>query len=151
MLDQKTLSLEEAQRAIEAVLEAAKAAKHRGVAVCVVDKGGEVIALARMDGMAPRFAKAAMRKAYTGAVFEHDTAAVIKFWDYQAKKGHRGPTDWNDTLLTTLPGGFVVCHGDQVVGGIGVAGGDGQISDEVFAEIGLGAIGESFSHRPDWI
>ncbi len=150
MLEQLTLELAEAQAAVDAVITAAGEAGHRGVAVSVVDRSGEVIAMARMDGVAPRTGKAAGRKAYTGAVMEHDTAAVIKFWDMQATRGHRGPSDWNDAMVTTLPGGFAVCHGDQVVGGLGVAGGNQQMSDQEFAEIGMKALGESFRHRPDW-
>ena len=122
MLDYKTLGLEEAQRVIDAVIAYAREIDHPGIAVCVVDKGGEIIALARMDGKAARFTRAAHRKAYTGAIFERDTKGVIKFWDGQAKQGHRGPTDWNDTMITTLPGGYVVCHGKDVVGGVGELG-----------------------------
>jgi uncharacterized protein GlcG (DUF336 family) len=150
MLDYKTLGLEEAQRVIDAVIAHAREIDHQGVAVCVVDKGGEIIALARMDGKAARFTRAAHRKAYTGAIFERDTKGVIKFWDGQAKQGHRGPSDWNDTMVTTLPGGYVVCHGNEVVGGVGVAGGNQQFSDEEFAELAIEALGEGFRHRIDW-
>lgn len=150
MIELKTLSLEEAMRVVNTVIDAAKEADHKGIAVCVVDKTGAVIASARMDGKAARFWKAAERKAYTAAVFERDTSGVIKFWDMQAKSGHRGPSDWNDPMLTTLPGGLCVCHGADVVGGIGVAGGNAQISDWAFAEIAIGALGEGFRHREDW-
>lgn len=150
MLDYKTLSLEEAQRAVDAVIKHAKENKHQGIAVVVVDKAGDIIAAARMDGKAGRFFKAAHRKAYTGAIFERDTKGVIKFWDIQAKQGHRGPSDWNDTMITTLPGGYCVLHGKHVLGGVGVAGGNQQISDEAFAEIAVQALGPEFRHREDW-
>ena len=150
MLAQNTLELAKAQSAIEAIINAAKEARHRGIAVSVVDRSGEVIVMARMDGVSPRTGKASFRKAYTGAVMEHDTAAVIKFWDMQVRRGHRGPSDWNDTKVTTLPGGCAVCYGDQGVGGLGIAGGDQQMSDQEFAEIGLKALGDGFCHRPDW-
>jgi len=150
MLDYKTLSLEEARHMIDTVINAAKEAKHRGIAVCVVDKAGDIIAMNRMNGMAARFGKAAHRKAYTSAIFERDTAGVIKFWNGQQEHGHRGFTDWNDSMLTTLPGGFCVLHGQQVLGGFGVAGGNTQISDEEFAEMGLKSLGDGFRHRVDW-
>jgi len=44
----------------------------------------------------------------------------------------------------------VVCHGKDVVGGIGVAGGNQHISDEAFAELAVEALGEGFRHRVDW-
>ena len=150
MQDYKTLSLEEATRAIEAVIKAARDANHQGIAAVVVDKAGDIIAAARMDGKAGRFFKAAHRKAYTAAIFERDTAGVKKFWNMQGEQGHRGPTDWNDPMLTTLPGGHCVLHGKLVVGGFAVAGGNQQISDEAFAEIGITALGPDFRHRVDW-
>ncbi len=150
MLDYKTLSLGEAQHMIETVLKAAREANHRGIAACVVDKAGDLIATARMDGLAARFGKAAHRKAYTSAIFERDTAGVIKFWNGQQEHGHRGFTDWNDSMLTTLPGGFCVLHGKLVVGGFGVAGGNTQIDDVAFAEMGIKALGDGFRHRIDW-
>lgn len=147
MLMQKTLSLEEAQRCIAAVIEAAKKGNRR-LAVAVVDKSGDLIACARMDGRAARFLKAAHRKAYTAAAFEMNTSGVLNFWKRQEEQGHRGPADWNDPMLTTLPGGLVVIHDDKVVGAIAVAGGGGGPgnSDWDFAEIGFRALGEGFRH-----
>jgi uncharacterized protein GlcG (DUF336 family) len=150
MIEQKTLSLEQAQTVIAAVIDKAKEIGHRGIAVYVVDKSSEIIACARMDNMHPRYGKAAHRKAYTAAVFERNTNGVIKFWDGQAEHGHRGPSDWNDTMLTTLPGGLCVLHGSDVVGGIAVAGGNKMFDDWQFAEVGFQALGEGFRHRVDW-
>src|SRR6266702_5865964 len=141
MFDKATLSLGEALRAVTAAIRAAEDVGSReprtwpGIAVTVVDKEGELIAGARMDGMAPRFFRAAHRKAYTAAVMERDTAGVMEFWNRQEAAGHRGPHDWNDPMLTTLPGGYVVIEGGEVVGAIGVAGGGGEISDWQFADI----------------
>lgn len=154
MIELKTLSLSEATRAIEATTAAGLAAKSRpwpGIAIVVVDKYGQIIAAARMDGMAPRFFHAAHRKAYTAAVMERDTAGVIEFWNHQEQEGHRGPHDWNDSMLTTLPGGFVVRYGSSIVGGIGVSGGTvSPYGDNDFAQIAVDALGEGFRHTPDW-
>jgi glc operon protein GlcG len=160
MLEYDVLSLEEAQAMVQAVVEYVKAGRHRGVAVVVVDKTGRIIASARMDGMAARYIDAAHRKAYTSAVFERDTAGVIDFWTAQEKQGHRGPHDWNDPMATTLPGGYVVCHGHQggpfgsfdVIGGVGVAGGgeSGEFSDDAIAEVAIGSLGPEFRHRRGW-
>jgi uncharacterized protein GlcG (DUF336 family) len=153
MYEKTTLGLEEGLRVVHAVVEAATAAGPRtwpGVAVAVVDKEGELIAGARMDGMAPRFFRAAHRKAYTAAVMERDTAGVMEFWNRQESEGHRGPHDWNDSMLTTLPGGYVVKYGTRIVGGIGVSGGSGEHRDDYFAEIATKALGEGFRHTPNW-
>lgn len=154
MIEMKTLGLNEAARVIEATTTAAREATSRtwpGIAVVVVDKYGQVISGARMDGMAPRFFHAAHRKAYTAAVMERDTAGVIDFWNHQEQEGHRGPHDWNDSMLTTLPGGFVVRYGRLIVGGIGVSGGTvSPYSDNDFAQIGIAALGDDFRHTRDW-
>ena len=160
MLEFDVLSLEDAQTMVNAAVEYTKAGRQRGVAVVVVDKTGRIIAGARMNGLAPRYFDAAHRKAYTAAAFERDTAGVIDFWAAQEKEGHRGPHDWNDPMATTLPGGYVVCHGERggpfgsfdVVGGVGVAGGgaSGEFSDEAIAEVAVQALGEGFRHRRGW-
>ncbi|HVB05637.1 MAG TPA: heme-binding protein [Acidimicrobiales bacterium] len=150
MIEQRVLSLQDARRVIDAVIAHAEQHDHDGIAVFVVDKAGDIIASARMDRRSARFGKAAHRKAYTGATFERDTAGVIKFWNEQEQRGHRGPHDWNDPMVTTLPGGMVVAFGDQVVGGIGVAGGNAHIGDEEFADVAFAALGEGFHHYIDW-
>ena len=154
MFETKTLDIHDALRVIEAVMSAAEKAEDRtwpGLGICVVDKQGQILAAARMDGMAPRFFHAAHRKAYTAAVMERDTRGVIDFWNGQEKQGHRGPADWNDSMLTTLPGGYVVKHGQNIVGAIGVAGGTlPPFDDDTFAEIAVKALGEGFRHTPEW-
>ena len=153
MYAKTTLGLDEAQRAVNAAIGAARDVGGRtwpGIAVAVVDKEGELIAGARMDGMATRFFRAAHRKAYTAAVMERDTAGVMEFWNRQESAGHRGPHDWNDSMLTTLPGGYVVKHGTKIVGAIGISGGSGEFDDVHFAEIALSALGDKFHHASAW-
>lgn len=147
MLVQRSLALDDAMRVVSAVVEYGNL-KDRRVAVVVVDRVGEIIASARMDGKAARFIKAAHRKAYSAAVFEMDTNGIIKFWERQEKEGHRGPHDWNDPMITTLAGGTCVVHGGKVVGAIGVAGGGGEpgIRDWDFAEVAFKALGPGFEH-----
>jgi glc operon protein GlcG len=150
MLAQRSLGLDDAQRAINAVVDYARSKNWR-IAVVVVDRTGELIGCARMDGRAPRFLKAAHRKAYTAAVFEMDTNGVMKFWKRQEDDGHRGPADWNDPMLTTLPGGLCVVHDGKVVGALAVSGGGstgstGGTSDWDFAEVAFQALGPGLSH-----
>lgn len=150
MLIQRSLSLEEAQRAISAATSYARE-KDRHITVVVVDRVGDLIACARMDGRSARFLKAAHRKAYTAAVFEMDTNGVMQFWKRQEDDGHRGPHDWNDPMLTTLPGGLCVVYDGKVVGAIAVSGGGatgsaGGTSDWDFAEVAFRALGKGFTH-----
>jgi uncharacterized protein GlcG (DUF336 family) len=148
MLKQRTLSLDEALAVVNGVIGHAKANNHRGVAVVVTDKYGEILASARMSGLSARVLKAAHRKCYTAAVMERDTSMMAEFLTRQESRGHRALHDWNDPMLTTLPGGYTVVQGDHVVGAVAVAGGDQQISDWQFADIAFSALGEGFTHRP---
>lgn len=149
MQELKSLGLDEAKRVMESVETHARDGGYRGIAVAVVDKGAAIIAALRMDGLAARYFDSAHRKAYTAAAMERDTAAVRDFWQEQGARGHQGASDWNDLMLTTLPGGLAIVFDGEVVGGIGVAGGgiSGDFSDDAFALVGLRALGEGFSHR----
>lgn len=155
MLDWKTLSLEEAQRAVDACVQTARKAD-RKLAVAVVDKGGELLACARMEGLAPRYLRAAMRKAYTAAIFERDTIGLRKWWVEENKSTQLDWTDPDTRFATTLPGGLVVLHDGVPVGAIGCSGGTtaesipGIASDIGAAEIGIRAMGAGFQHRLDW-
>jgi glc operon protein GlcG len=156
-LEYNVLGLEDARRMIDAAITYAEKNGMPPISVVVVDKVGEVIASARMDGCSPLYLKAAHRKAYSSAAFERDTSGIIDFWEGQARNGHKGPMDWNDSMVTTLPGGFCICHGNKggpfgsydVVGGLGVAA-EEPTDEWAIAEAGLAALGEGFRHRRDW-
>jgi uncharacterized protein GlcG (DUF336 family) len=141
------LTLEEALNVVNGVVNFAKENNHRGVAVVVVDKHGGIIAAAKMTGLAERVLGAAHRKAYSAAIFERDTSLIIDLHREMEAKGHRGPHDWNDSMLSTLPGGLCVLYEDEVVGAVAVAGGGGNISDWEFADKAFSLLGEGFTHR----
>jgi uncharacterized protein GlcG (DUF336 family) len=149
MIKQRTLTLREALKVITAVVDFAEEHNHVGIACVVLDKDAQIIAGAKMDGRVSRFFKAAHRKAYAAAVFERDTSAVVDMHHMMEAKGSRGPYDWNDPMLTTLPGGYVVVDDNEnVLGSISVAGGGGGISDWEFADVAFAALGKGFHHRP---
>ena len=156
-LEYNVLSLEEAQKLVEVAMDYVKKNGLPPAAVVVCDKFGEIIAGARMDGVSPLYWKSAHRKAYSSAVFERDTPGLIDFWAGQERNGHKGPMDWNDTMLTTLPGGFAVCNGpgDGPYGGFAVVGGIGvsteePADEEAVADAAIQSLGGAFRHRRDW-
>jgi uncharacterized protein GlcG (DUF336 family) len=145
------LGLSEAQCVIDAVMAECKKVNHPAVCIVVVDKHADVIAWVRMDGRSQRFGKAAYRKAYSAATFERDTDGIITFWARQEKDGHRGPHDWGDPMLTTLPGGYVIRYQGDIVGAVGVSGGlsggtEVPASDHYFAELAVRSLGEGYTH-----
>jgi 2-iminobutanoate/2-iminopropanoate deaminase len=135
MLHLETLGIEEAQRAIEAVVEAASL-EGKPMSVAVVDDHGELIACTRMNGSHARVLKHAIRKAYTAAVMGRDTL-TFKF-DLWERNGNLD--EWGDSTLTTLQGGLVAMCDGRIVGAVGV-GGNSTARDEEVARVGLRAMG----------
>lgn len=135
MLKRECLGLEEAQRAVAAVLEEA-ASDGRPMAVAVVDDHGVLISCARMDGAPERVLRFAIRKAYTAAVMGRNT---LDLKQEMAERG-RSLADYGDPLFTSLQGGHVAVSNGRVVGAVAV-GGSSQERDEAIAECGLRAMG----------
>ncbi len=150
MIKQRTLSLQQALQIIGAAVDYATAQDHVGIACVVMNKDAEVIASGKMDNRSSRFYKAAYRKAYSAAVFERDTSAIVDLHEASMQEGHRGPREWNDTMLTTLPAGYVIMQGDEVLGSMAVSGGGGspETSDLAIADIAFAALGDAYHHKP---
>jgi uncharacterized protein GlcG (DUF336 family) len=156
-LEYNVLELSEAQQLVEKALDYVRQNNLPPAAVVVCDKFGEVLAGARMDGCSHMYWRSAHRKAYSAAIFERDTEGLIDFWAGQERNGHKGPMDWNDTMLTTLSGGLAVCNGpgDGPYGGFAVVGGIGVSTEEPadeyrIAEVAVESLGGEFRHRRDW-
>ena len=111
------LGLEEAQRAIDAVVREAEK-DGQPMSVAVTDSDGELIACFRMDGSHPRILRQAIRKAYTSGVMHRGT---LEFKE-QGRERQLDLDDWGDVRLTTLQGGLPVRYKAEVVGAVGVGG-----------------------------
>jgi glc operon protein GlcG len=129
------MSLERAARAaIDAIVAATREAGFV-VAIAVVDEHGDLIAAHRMDGCRPRWMRASIRKAYTAAVMDRDTAA---FHDELVRRS-LALSGYGDPLFTSLPGGIVVSDAQgATVAGIGVTG-PTQGRDSELAQAGVAA------------
>ena len=134
MLHFESLGLIEAEKAIAAGIQAAKALG-KAMGFAVADCAGEMIATARMDGANPRILRHSIRKAYTAALMCRHTLSFKR--DLEEREG--GLDQWGDSNLTTLPGGLVVRSGDQFVGGVGAGGGGPD--DEAIARAMVKAMG----------
>lgn len=132
------LSLDSAQRVISAVH---RASGQRGIrtAAAVVDAGGNVIAVARMDGAQLGSVSLAIDKAYTAIAFGHPTSR----W---SRSSEPGGTDWGlGTALggraVVIPGGVPIYHQGRLIGGLGVSGAaadaDEACASEALAQMGL--------------
>jgi uncharacterized protein GlcG (DUF336 family) len=132
----KTLSLDGARQAIAGAVAQAKANHATGV-FAVVDNGGSLIALERLDNTFPAAANISIGKARTAAIFKKPT----KFFEGVIKDGRTAMTALPD--FTPLQGGVPITIDGQIVGAIGVSGASSAQQDEEFAIAGANAVMQS--------
>ena len=131
--DRKALTLEGARKVIAAA--AAQAMRNgSGGALAVVDDGGNLLALERLDGTFAAASNIAIGKARTAALFRRPTKA---FEDIIAG-GRTAMVAMND--FTPLQGGIPLTAGGQVIGAVGVSGARSAQDDEDLAIAGAKAL-----------
>ena len=115
--------------ALIAAGERAAAAEGLALAFAVVDAGGHLVALHRMDG-APWIApEVALGKAWTAAAYGAPSAAQgEKMADLHAFSASISAATGG--RFTPQIGGLPVLEGDTVVGGMGASGGTGQQDED---------------------
>ena len=113
------------------------------VTVAIVDDGGHLLMLERMEGGRFHTVNSATTKAVTAASNKRPTTtkgAQGQELDVLHALGlalAAGPKNW-----TAMEGGYPVMVENECIGGIGVSGGDWK-QDEDIAQAALGAIGAS--------
>ena len=130
LIQRKDLSYAMAKTIAENALADCKARGY-AVSVVVVDRGGDTMIAAKDDDARPHALEAARRKAYTARTFAVTTTEFGK--EIPAR-----PSRTAQTLLptiTSLDGGVPIKLGNEVIGGVGVAGSPGK--DEQCASAGL--------------
>lgn len=133
LAERKTLTLEGARQVAAAAVEAARAGKAAG-AIAIVDEGGNLIYLERLDGTFPAAANISIGKARSAAGFQRDTRVFE-----EAIKNGRASLIANPELLP-LQGGVPIVVDGQVVGAIGVSGANSAQQDEEIAKAGALAL-----------
>ncbi|MGE0812635.1 MAG: heme-binding protein [Vicinamibacterales bacterium] len=126
------LNLDAARSAIKAANAAAQRLKAPGGAIAVVDTGGHLVMLERLDGSFPASAAVAIEKARTAAVFRMPT----RNFEDAVSKGRTSLVAVD--VMLPLRGGVPLVRGGQVVGAVGVSGAasaqqDDEIADAVAA------------------
>ncbi|NLZ53673.1 MAG: cob(I)yrinic acid a,c-diamide adenosyltransferase [Thermoanaerobacteraceae bacterium] len=120
-----------------AIIKAAEAkAVEIGVpmVISIVDKGGYLIALHRMDGAIFASIEISINKAYTSAAFRMPTSALSTLAIPESEL--YGINTQSDGRYVTFGGGIPICCGNEVIGAIGVRGGTVR-EDETVANAGL--------------
>jgi len=126
VVSRKALTLDGARALIVAAEKVAEA-RHTTGAVAVVDDGGNLMALARLDGTFAAGASIAIGKARTAALFKKPT----RFFEDVIAKGRTAMTALPD--FTPLGGGLPLIVDGQVVGAVGVSGAASAKEDEELA------------------
>lgn len=124
----RDISLDGASRLLDAAMTACHA-DGRVLAAAVVDRGGNLVALRRDDGVGPHNTAAAQRKAYTALPTKTATRLLAANARASAESANLNTVD---TLLL-LGGGVPLVVDGEIVGAIGIAGAGGPATDEACA------------------
>lgn len=130
-LEKKVLTLEGAKKVIAAAVAEAKSKNAPGGAIAVVDDGGNLVAVERLDNTFAAGANISIGKARTAVLFKRPT----KFFEDVINKGRTAMTTLND--FTPLQGGIPIIVDGQVIGGVGVSGAASAQQDEELAIAGV--------------
>ena len=126
------LGLKEARAIVDAMLKAA-AEKGLKFSVAVVDAGGDLIHLSRMDGASALNARMSYNKAYTATKWQNDTKVIkTRLFDMTLGDERREITWFCDPLYTPVWGGIVLRSKDgTMLGALGESGGSYQQDEEI--------------------
>ncbi len=133
--EKKSLTLDGAERVIAAAKAHAAQVKAPGGVIAVVDSGGNLMALARLDGTFAAGANISIGKARTAVLFQKPT----KVFEDIINKGRTAMTALPDSFFTPLQGGIPVALDGQIIGGVGVSGASSAAQDEELAIAGAEA------------
>jgi uncharacterized protein GlcG (DUF336 family) len=132
----KSVSLEDAQRVIQAGIAKAKEIGSPSN-IAVADAGGNLLAFARMEGAWLGSIDIAIDKAFTARAFDIATKQLANF----AQPGEQfyGIHVSNHGRVMIFAGGLPLKNGGKVVGAVGVSGGTGE-QDEQIVEAAASAL-----------
>jgi glc operon protein GlcG len=140
--DKKSLTLDGARSVIAGAKEYARKNNAPGGVIAVVDDGGNLVALERLDGTFSAGANISVGKAKTAVMFKRPTKA---FEDI-IKNGRTAMVALPD--FTPLQGGVPITVDGQIVGGVGVSGAASAVQDEELAIAGADALSSSGKTTP---
>jgi glc operon protein GlcG len=132
--EKQGLTLEGAKKVVAATVAEAKRVNAPGGAIAVVDEGGNLLAMERLDGSFAASANISIGKARTAALFKKPT----KVFEDAIKNGRTSMVTLGGDLqnFTPLQGGVLLEWEGKVVGAIGVSGAASAQQDEELAFAG---------------
>ena len=144
--DKKTLTLKGAETVITAAKAEAQKLQAPGGVIAVVDDGGNLMALERLDGTFSAGANISIGKARTAVMFKKPT----RFFEELINSNGKGRTVMTALEnFTPLIGGIPIVVDGQIVGGVGVSGAATADQDEKLATAGANAFSPSTTTNND--
>ena len=126
-VEKKTLTLQGAEQVIAAAKAEAQKLQAPGGVIAVVDDGGNLMALERLDGTFSAGANISIGKAKTAVMFKKPT----RFFEELINSSGKGRTVMTALEnFTPLIGGIPIIVDGQIVGGVGVSGAASADQDE---------------------
>ena len=132
MKQRPMLTLEDCKQ-ISAAAEAEARTNNWNVCIAILDDGGHLLHLARMDGATPANARIAVEKGRTAAETRRSTA------NWQERIAKR-PEMLRMPKITPVQGGLPIVVDGTCLGGVGVSGVQSH-EDEQIAAAGIKALG----------
>ena len=133
MKTRSMLTLEDCKN-ISAAAEAEARGNNWNVCIAIMDDGGHVLHLVRMDGATPANSRIAIEKGRTAAETRRSTA----MWEERIKGGRLAMLGMPG--VTPVQGGLPIVVDGNCVGAVGVSGVQSH-EDEQIAKAGIAALG----------
>ena len=129
IISTKTISLDAAKKVVAEAVKFAKANNAPGGAIAVVDNGGNLVYLERLDNTFPAASEVAIKKANTAATFKAPSSKL----ENSINGGRQALITVGHTFLQ---GGIPILYDGRVIGAIGVSGSASAQQDEDMATAG---------------
>ncbi|MBD0279469.1 MAG: heme-binding protein [Flavisolibacter sp.] len=129
IITNKNLSLDAAKKAVAEAVKYARSVNAPGGSIAVVDAGGNLVYLERIDGTFAASAEVAIKKANTAALFKAPSSKL----ENSINGGRQALITVGHTFLQ---GGIPIVHQGEVIGAIGVSGATSAQQDEEIAIAG---------------
>ncbi len=129
VLSTKNISLDAAKKIVAEAVKFAKEKNAPGGSIAIVDNGGNLVYLERLDGTFAASAEVAIKKANTAATFKAPSSKL----ENSINGGRQALITVGHTFLQ---GGIPVIYNGEVIGAIGVSGSASAQQDEDIAIAG---------------
>jgi glc operon protein GlcG len=129
VISSNTISLDAAKKVVAEAVKYARANNAPGGAIAVVDAGGNLVYVERLDGTFAASTEVSIKKASTSALFKAPSAKL----ENSINGGRQALITVGHTFLQ---GGIPIVYNGQVIGAIGVSGASSAQQDEEIAIAG---------------